>query len=47
MAGINDTKIAERNYSVKWDNPAMYLNELMINKAKSDGCTEDKQYGTN
>ena len=46
MAGINDVKRPERNYSSKWDNPAKYLEELVIGNKASYGLTEDSVRGS-
>ena len=45
MAGINDIKRPERNYSAKWDNPAKYLDELVMGNMDSYGLTEDSVRG--
>ena len=46
MAGINDVKRPERNYSSKWDNPAKCLEELVIGNKDSYGFTEDSVRGS-
>ena len=46
MAGINDVKRPERNYSSKWDNPAKYLEQLVMGNRDSYGYTEDSTRGS-
>ena len=46
MAGINDIKRPERNYSSKWDNPANYLEELVLGNEDLYGFTEDSVHGS-